>query len=180
MFEYKVIPAPVKGLKAKGVKAPEARFALGVEAAINALAAEGWEYLRSDVLPSEERQGLAGSVTHWRTLLVFRRRADRASQVDHATAGASGTIGPAPAPEVGKPAARVEAEPQGPPPVTSAAPEGEGVAEAETEATAPEPATVGQETPDDHVHDDGSDGADDDRADREPPSERGVDTARRT
>jgi hypothetical protein len=25
------------------------------------------------VLPSEERQGLTGSATHWRTLLVFRR-----------------------------------------------------------------------------------------------------------
>lgn len=73
MFEYKVVPAPVKGIKTKGVKAPEARFALGVEAAINALAADGWEYLRSDVLPSEERVGLTGSETHWRTLLVFRR-----------------------------------------------------------------------------------------------------------
>ena len=73
MFEYKVVPAPVKGVKAKGVKTPEARFALGVEQAINALAAEGWEYQRSDVLPSEERVGLTGSETHWRTLLVFRR-----------------------------------------------------------------------------------------------------------
>ena len=73
MFEYKVVPAPVKGVKAKGVKSPEARFALGVEAAINDLAAEGWEYQRSDVLPSEERQGLTGSAVHWRTLLVFRR-----------------------------------------------------------------------------------------------------------
>lgn len=73
VFEYKVIPAPEKGVKAKGVKAPEARFALGVEQAINRLAADGWEYLRSDVLPSQERQGLTGSVTHWRTLLVFRR-----------------------------------------------------------------------------------------------------------
>jgi hypothetical protein len=73
MFEYKVIPAPAKGIKAKGVKTPEARFAVGVEQAINALAAEGWEYQRSDVLPSEERQGLTGSATHWRTLLVFRR-----------------------------------------------------------------------------------------------------------
>ena len=73
MHEYKVVPAPAKGVKAKGVKTPEARFALGVEQAINALAAEGWEYVRSDVLPSEERQGLTGSTTNWRTLMVFRR-----------------------------------------------------------------------------------------------------------
>ena len=72
-FEYKVVAAPTKGVKAKGVKTPEARFALGIEQAINALAAEGWEYQRSDVLPSEERQGSTGSATHWRTLLVFRR-----------------------------------------------------------------------------------------------------------
>ena len=73
MHEYKVVPAPTKGVKAKGVKTPEARFALGVEQAINALATEGWEYVRSDVLPSEERQGLTGSTTNWRTLMVFRR-----------------------------------------------------------------------------------------------------------
>lgn len=76
MFEYKVVPAPVKGIKAKGVKTPEARFALAVEQAINALPAEGWDYQRSDVLPSEERVGLTGSETHWRTLLVFRRALD--------------------------------------------------------------------------------------------------------
>ncbi|SHH81634.1 DUF4177 domain-containing protein [Marivita hallyeonensis] len=73
MFEYKVVPAPVKGLKAKGVKGAEARFALAVEQAINALAADGWDYVRTDVLPSEERVGLTGSVTNWRNLMVFRR-----------------------------------------------------------------------------------------------------------
>ncbi|MFP7571348.1 DUF4177 domain-containing protein [Marivita sp. S2033] len=73
VFEYKVIPAPTKGIKAKGVKAPEDRFALGIEQAINELAVQGWTYHRSDVLPSEERQGLTGTITQWRTLLVFRR-----------------------------------------------------------------------------------------------------------
>jgi len=73
MYEYKVVPAPVKGLKAKGVKTAEARFALAVEQAINDLAADGWDYVRTDVLPSEERQGLTGSVTHWRNLMMFRR-----------------------------------------------------------------------------------------------------------
>lgn len=73
MFEYKVVPAPVKGVKAKGVKSAEARFAYAVEQVINDLAADGWEYVRTDVLPSEERQGLTGSVTQWRNLMVFRR-----------------------------------------------------------------------------------------------------------
>jgi hypothetical protein len=50
-----------------------ARFAHAVETAINLLAAEGWEYLRADLLPCDERSGLTGSTTHWRNLLVFRR-----------------------------------------------------------------------------------------------------------
>ena len=73
VYEYKVVPAPWKGEKAKGVKTPEARFAHAVETAINTLAAEGWEYLRADFLPSDERSGLTGSTTQWRNLLVFRR-----------------------------------------------------------------------------------------------------------
>ena len=72
-FEYKVVPAPTKGVKGKGVKGPEGRFAHGVEGVMNALAAEGWEYLRSDTLNSEERSGLTSKVSVWRTVLVFRR-----------------------------------------------------------------------------------------------------------
>ncbi len=72
-YEYKVVPAPTKGRKAKGVKTPEARFALSVETVLNEMGAEGWEYLRADLLPSDERSGLTGSTTHWRNLLVFRR-----------------------------------------------------------------------------------------------------------
>ena len=72
-FEYKVIPAPNKGKKAKGVKTPEDRFANGVETILNEMAAEGWEFQRAEMLPSEERSGLTGSKTNWRNLLVFRR-----------------------------------------------------------------------------------------------------------
>ena len=72
-FEYKVVPAPAKGEKAKGVKTPEARFAHALENVMNTLAQDGWEYLRSDMLPSEERSGLTGSTTNWRNVLVFRR-----------------------------------------------------------------------------------------------------------
>lgn len=72
-FEYKVVPAPTKGAKAKGVKTPEARFANAIELLMNEMAADGWEYQRADMLPSEERQGLTGSTTNWRNILVFRR-----------------------------------------------------------------------------------------------------------
>ena len=44
-YEYKVVPAPTKGTKAKGVKTPHGRFANSIEGSLNMLAAEGWEYL---------------------------------------------------------------------------------------------------------------------------------------
>lgn len=72
-YEYKVIPAPQKGTKAKGVKTPEGRFATSVEQVLNEMGQQGWEYQRAELLPSEERAGLTGSTTNWRNVLVFRR-----------------------------------------------------------------------------------------------------------
>lgn len=72
-YEYKVVPAPQKGQKTKGVKTAEGRFALSVEAVLNEMAASGWEYQRAELLPSEERSGLTGSTTNWRNVLIFRR-----------------------------------------------------------------------------------------------------------
>lgn len=73
LFEYKVVPAPLKGVKAKGVKTAEGRFAVSVEQVLNQMAQDGWEYQRAELLPSEERSGLTGSTTNWRNVLVFRR-----------------------------------------------------------------------------------------------------------
>ncbi|RKT30446.1 hypothetical protein BXY70_2435 [Roseovarius halotolerans] len=73
MYEYKVLPAPTKGKKAAGLKGPAQRFAHALEATMNEVAADGWEYHRSDILPSEERQGLTSSQTVYRSVLVFRR-----------------------------------------------------------------------------------------------------------
>lgn len=72
-YEYKVVPAPDKGLKAKGVKDPAERFALALETAMNELAADGWEFHRAETLPALERQGLTGSKSTERHVLVFRR-----------------------------------------------------------------------------------------------------------
>ncbi|KIN64614.1 hypothetical protein Z946_3506 [Sulfitobacter noctilucicola] len=72
-YEYKVVPAPTKGLKAKGVKGAEARFAHAVQELMNGLAGYGWEYQRAETLPSIERSGLTSSTTEWRNVLVFRR-----------------------------------------------------------------------------------------------------------
>ncbi len=72
-YEYKVIPAPVRGEKARGVKSTGDRFALALTNLMNTLGAEGWEYVRADTLPCEERAGLTGTRTTVQNLLVFRR-----------------------------------------------------------------------------------------------------------
>lgn len=91
-FEYKVVPAPAKGTKAKGIKTPEDRFANSIEILMNEMAAEGWEYQRAELLPSEERSGLTGSTTNWRNVLVFRRAL--AAQAPAAAAPAADTVRP--------------------------------------------------------------------------------------
>ena len=72
-YEYKVVPAPEKGLKAKGIKHPADRFAHALETAMNQLGADGWEYWRAESLPATERSGFTGSKITERHLLVFRR-----------------------------------------------------------------------------------------------------------
>ena len=72
-YEYKTIPAPTKGRKVKGVKGPQARFAFALEGVMNDMAAEGWDYQRTETLPSVERSGLASTTTQWRNIMVFRR-----------------------------------------------------------------------------------------------------------
>jgi hypothetical protein len=75
-FEYKVVPAPMRGLKAKGIKGTSARFANTLQSVMNELGAEGWEYQRTDTLPVEERVGLTGKTTSFQNMLVFRRVLD--------------------------------------------------------------------------------------------------------
>ncbi|NRB34495.1 MAG: DUF4177 domain-containing protein [Rhodobacteraceae bacterium] len=72
-FEYRVIPAPKKGQKAKGKRTGDLRFANAMELLLNKMAEDGWEYDRADFLPHEERAGLTGATKTWRNLLVFRR-----------------------------------------------------------------------------------------------------------
>ena len=72
-FEYKVVPAPKRGEKARGVKTTEDRFALALTQLMNELGADGWDYVRSDALPCEERTGFTGTKTTFQNMLVFRR-----------------------------------------------------------------------------------------------------------
>ncbi len=77
-YEYAVVPAPKKGTKTRGVKTTEDRFAFAIQAIMNEYGAAGWEYLRTDTLPCEERQGLTGRSTTYQNLLVFRKQTDSA------------------------------------------------------------------------------------------------------
>lgn len=86
-YEYIAIAAPNRGEKAKDAKTPADRYALALTSELNRMAAEGWEYIRADVLPSEERSGLTGRTTTYHNLLIFGRKkdarhADTSSSVD--------------------------------------------------------------------------------------------------
>ncbi len=72
-YEFKVIPAPRRGDKVRGVKTTEERFALTRTGLLNAMGAEGWDYVRADTLPVDERSGLTGTKTSFQNMLVFRR-----------------------------------------------------------------------------------------------------------
>jgi hypothetical protein len=72
-YEYKVLPAPQRGVKAKGAKTTEARFAHALMEIMNELGRDGWEYQRTDTLPCQERVGLTGRTTRFQNMLVFRR-----------------------------------------------------------------------------------------------------------
>lgn len=84
-YEYRVIAAPTRGVKAKGIKSADARFSHALEEMMNSMASEGWEYQRAETLPSVERSGLTSSTTTWRNVLVFRRLKEVAAPVAQIT-----------------------------------------------------------------------------------------------
>ncbi len=79
IYDYQVIPAPSRGLKARGVRTTEARFAYAIQDVLNRMAADGWEFQRAETLPSTERAGLTSTTTVYRNILVFRRPATGAA-----------------------------------------------------------------------------------------------------
>ena len=72
-YEFKVIPAPRRGEKLRGVKTTEDRFALALSNVMNEQGREGWDYVRADTLPVDERVGFTGTKTSFHNMLVFRR-----------------------------------------------------------------------------------------------------------
>jgi hypothetical protein len=109
-FEYKVLPAPKKPGKIKGVRGTEAKFAAAISHLINDLAAEGWEYQRTDTLPCEERQGFTGRVTTFQNMLVFRREVAAVEAAQPAPAPVAETVAAAPAAQEAAPAPRLVAD----------------------------------------------------------------------
>ena len=77
-FEYRVVPAPRRGKSGRGVKGGAAKFANAVTVLMNEMGADGWEYMRADTLPCEERQGLTSKTVKYHSMLVFRRPATEA------------------------------------------------------------------------------------------------------
>lgn len=107
MYEYRVIPAPKRGKKARGLRSPEERFAKALEDLMGEMAADGWEYLRSDTLPYEERAGIRGTRSSFHTVLVFQRFDDGLDLVEEDVHDAD--LAPVPQPE---PEPEYEPEPE--------------------------------------------------------------------
>lgn len=123
-YEYKVVPAPKRGTRQRGLKTVPDRFAFALTQLMNEMAAQGWEYLRADTLPCEEKVGLTGKATNFHTLLVFRK----------ACAAAVAVAAPAAAPPVVAPPAAVSAAEPADPAPSSLPPLRLGAAKAEAGA----------------------------------------------
>ena len=102
LYEYRVVPAPRIAAKEKGAQTTDARFAVTLTRLMNELGADGWEYLRAETLPCDERRGLTGRFETTQHILVFRRERDAAAPALRGT-----TLGPAVAPQRGDAAPRL-------------------------------------------------------------------------
>jgi hypothetical protein len=73
-YDYKVVPAPKRARRMKGVRTAEELFALTLTEAINEVARQGWEYVRAEHMPAEASRGwFRSAVAEEQTVLVFRR-----------------------------------------------------------------------------------------------------------
>lgn len=109
-YEYKVVPAPARGTKLRGLKTPADRFAHALAEAMNTLGRDGWEYLRAESLPCEDRVGLLSKTqTTTQHVLVFRR------VLPDPAAAAPSAAAPVPAPVPRVPAAEPAEAPHAPP-----------------------------------------------------------------
>jgi hypothetical protein len=107
-FEYKTIAAPEKGKRGRGLHGAAARVAAAFDEILEAEAVDGWEYMRTDVLPVTERSGwLARPRQMQLAVMVFRRPVEAAARIDDDLA-----LRRAPAAEPALRAAGVRSEPE--------------------------------------------------------------------
>jgi hypothetical protein len=101
-FEYKCVGGPERPKRLRGAWSRSDRVALAMQDIISAEAVEGWEYLRTDLVPVEEKPGFF-SRTHevHRAVLVFRRESDTARTARPALAPAARSLAAAPEPDAG-------------------------------------------------------------------------------
>ncbi|WP_417586397.1 hypothetical protein [Pararhodobacter oceanensis] len=98
MFEYKVVPAPVRAAKVKGLKTTHERFAHTLAERINAEAAGGWQFQRVETLSCEERKFFGGTKASTQVVMIFARDLD-APRPDAGAALAAAQLAPAVATE---------------------------------------------------------------------------------
>jgi hypothetical protein len=78
-FEYKCVGAPERVKRQRGVRSRSERVALAMQEIISAEAVDGWEYLRTDLVPVEEKAGFFGRMHEvQRAVLIFRRESGAA------------------------------------------------------------------------------------------------------
>jgi hypothetical protein len=74
-YDYKVIPAPRRLKKVKGIKDTPELFAHTLTDAINEMARDGWEYIRAEQLAAEEPHGwFRRSTEVVQTMMIVRRK----------------------------------------------------------------------------------------------------------
>ncbi len=104
-FEFKVIPAPRRAERSKGAKGTADRFARTLTEVMNELGRDGWDYVRADLLPCEERSGFFRRSVVERHMLVFRRVIPgarvAADPVAKMAADAAASLAPAQGPQRG-------------------------------------------------------------------------------
>lgn len=57
-YEYKVVAAPKRAKRVKGIKSKDGQFAMMLEAMMNEEGGSGWQFYRAETLPMEERTGM--------------------------------------------------------------------------------------------------------------------------
>lgn len=79
-YEYKAVSAPIRGEKTRGLKSAEDRLAAAFERLLNRMADDGWEFVRTESLPAEEKTTFGRATSVNAHIVVFRRPAAEPAQ----------------------------------------------------------------------------------------------------